>query len=218
MKMKGLVSLIAAVLVVSGCICCGGGLPDLGGPDDGEDEDECPAPYMEYGSGCCLDSDRNGICDSDETGIVETTIPSPPSLPEESTTTTQGTSATETTQQDVTQATSPPTTLKATYNCVRNAGYNPDAFIYLYSRNCGSKYTDNAMTASSRKGVDVEVVDIDMLEEKEIKMMECFYGGYYEGNPTFGQCPMLLCPKTGEAKVLGQPVQSKMDGFALSCK
>ncbi|MBD3388642.1 MAG: hypothetical protein GF416_06200 [Candidatus Altiarchaeales archaeon] len=208
---------LAGMMLLSGCICCGG----LGGGDTVE----CDPPYMEYGTGCCLDANGNSVCDGDET--VDTTVPSPPTLPPETLppstnppqTTIATTSSTQPTELTVPLATMPPSTLKATYNCVKNAGYNPDHFFFLYSRGCGSKYTDEARTASYQKGVDVTLVDIGMLEPEEIQMMECFYGTYTEGNPTFGECPKLLCPKTGAVEVVtGRPaVLTQMRGFAVKC-
>jgi hypothetical protein len=222
--MKALTLLLAGLLAVSGCLCCGGELPDLTGSGGGEDDvEECPPPYMEHGTGCCLDGNYNGVCDDDES-TIETTIPTPPPLPAQATTTTL--KATTTTQPrtpttTVTTTTAPPTTLKSTYQCVKNAGYNPDHFFYLYSQGCGSKYTDEARTASSRKGVDITVVNIGSLEDKEIKMMECFYGTYADSTKyTFGLCPRLLCPKTGEVEDVDgrRPVMSQMNGFAVDCK
>lgn len=68
-------------------------------------------------------------------------------------------------------------------------------------------------------------VDIGILTEDELgltALMECFYGQYSEGNPVFGECPKLLCPRTGEMQVLtgraSMTVLSQMTGFANDCK
>jgi len=208
---------LTLALLFSGCLCCQNPFQD-GEEDSGEAGELCPPPYIRFGADCCLDTNSNGVCDQDEEG--EPLPPARPAIPSESVKTQPtATNPPTTTTTSTTIAPTTTTTLKSTYECAKAAGYDPDNWFYLYSRNCGSKYTDNAKTASSRKGVDVSAIDIGMLEDKEIALLECFYGQFYEGNPTFGQCPMMLCPKTGEYKPLtGHPVQSKLDGFALSCR
>lgn len=210
---------LLALLLVSGCMCCGGGT----GSGDYEMEDECPPPYMAYGSDCCLDANSNSICDADEytdtmQPYVPPTVPvtmAPPTVP-----TTQ---TTDTTQPAVTTTQAPTTTLKSTYGCVENAGYEPDNFFYLYSksgRGCGDNFINYVRTGSQRSGVGYTLIDITRLDDSEIKLMECFYGGYYEGNVEFSYCPRLLCPKTGEIENIDgrSPVSGQVSGFAKDCK
>jgi hypothetical protein len=39
----------------------------------------CYAPYMRFGSGCCLDKNNNSVCDSDEKIVVPVIVPRPSS-------------------------------------------------------------------------------------------------------------------------------------------
>jgi len=219
--MKAIVVLVG-VLLFSGCICCGGELPDfseLTGDTDDDGED-CPSPYIAYGTGCCLDANGNSVCDNDEP-MDDTTIPMPPALPDEATSTTM--QSTTTSQAPTTTMAATTTTLKSTYECVRNAGYEPDSVLYLYSTRCGDNFLSTASTVEHRTGVDFTKLKIGgYIDESKIKVMECFYGGYSEGNPLFGECPKLLCPRTGETKILtgrsSATVLSQMTGFAKDCK
>ncbi|MFH1055112.1 MAG: hypothetical protein V1744_03335 [Candidatus Altiarchaeota archaeon] len=225
--MRRLVLVLATVLVMSGCICCGGADPSSFlsglGSEESEEEVACDTPYIQNGQDCCLDQDESGICDSDEG--EETPETTEPESEEEVTETTE---TTETTIVSTTLS-SPTTTVAAstspTYECVRNAGYNPDTWFYLYSksgRGCGDNFVSTARTAASRKGVDVTFVDITILEDNEIRMLECFYGTYSQSNTKFQDCPMMLCPKTNSQESLSgissMSVLSQMTGFTSSCR
>ena len=61
MKIVLLFILMFGLLVLSGCQ----GDWDL----DADDIIVCESPYMRFATGCCLDQNNNGICDSDE--VVE---------------------------------------------------------------------------------------------------------------------------------------------------
>ena len=39
----------------------------------------CYAPYMRFGSGCCLDKNNNSVCDSDEVIVAPVVVPRPSS-------------------------------------------------------------------------------------------------------------------------------------------
>jgi hypothetical protein len=84
--MRRLAFVLFAVALVCGCICCGD--VNLGGLQGATTTTEpyCTPPYIQIGTGCCLDYDGNGVCDSDESAD---TIPEPPTLPDEATETTQ---------------------------------------------------------------------------------------------------------------------------------
>jgi len=125
-----------------------------------------------------------------------------------------------TTTLKTTTTSAPTTTVKATYACTRNAGYNPDSFIYLNSRNCGSQFQGYVSSASQTYGIPATIIDIGYLTDKNIALMECFYGKYYTGNPTFGQCPVLLCPKTGRVELMlgTQSPSSQINTFASKCR
>ena len=103
--MRSVIALFAAAVLASGCLCCGGGDLDLSGIQDKLTETTqpyCSPPYIQVGARCCIDSNYDRVCDSDET--VDTTLPTPPALPPETT------PATETT----TPAYSPPDTTETT--------------------------------------------------------------------------------------------------------
>jgi len=221
--------LLSAVVLASGCLCCGGGLDLKGIPGLGEEntsegggQEECAAPYIQVGTECCLDDDGNGVCDSEEgTGqgfageqggeeTTETTVPEEG----QTETTVVSTNGPTTTSSQVSQQ----------YECVRNAGYNPDQVLYLYSktgRGCGNDAnTINAIrTAASREGVEVKYMDITILDESEIMVLECFYGAYSQSNLEYTYCPRLLCPMNGDIKTIHTgPIRSQASGLMKNCK
>jgi hypothetical protein len=241
--------LLAAILFVSGCICCGGANPtdlisgkkttDDGGTPEGETS--CSVPYIQSGSECCLDDNSNNVCDSEEASadagnggdeVTDTTQP-------ETTDTTQPevTESTETTlasggQDNPTTTLAPtgssvtttqPTATSASYNCVKNAGFDPDKVYFGYSPNCGAKLKAEASTAAIRTGVDIASINIAVSSADPVmKLLECFYGPYSPDNPVFGECPKLFCPKTGSQQTLSGTIStsalSQMSGFAKKCK
>ena len=224
---------ILSVLLMSGCICCGGLSLDsiTGKKTSSEDEGggvSCTSPYIQVGTECCLDDDSNGICDSEETVYEddqsqgETT---PTTIEEDSvdevTTTTQ-LESTETTIQQVT-ITTISSVKSSSYACVREAGYDPDKVIFVYSQRCGSGFVSDASMASIKTGIDIQPVNIGdyATDEKKLKLQECFYGTYSSTNQEFGSCPRLFCPKNGKYYTLtgkgSLSVSSQMTGFAKSC-
>ncbi len=107
---RALLALVAA-LILSGCLClpnaCDAPYSTVGGEccldenRDGicdRDKPICEKPYINIGNQCCIDSDESGICDSDET---TTTIP-PTTTTSTTTTTTTSTSTTTTTTSTTT--------------------------------------------------------------------------------------------------------------------
>jgi hypothetical protein len=211
----------ALLLAFSGCICCPIDLSALGAGDfggfEGEDVEFCVRPYIQVGSECCLDANDNGICDRDEAVSESTTSTT---APEPSTSTTVYVQATSTTQ-----TTSTTLAFKASYECVRVAGFDPDSVYYLYSkvgRGCGSDpTTTNAVkTSSSRTGVNSELIDITVLGEDEMSLLECFFGPYSPANPNFRYCPQMLCPKNGRNVLIDgrRPLISQMTGFMEACR
>ena len=103
------------------------------------------------------------------------------------------------------------------------AGFDPNAVLYGYSPDCGSKFVADASMVSIRTGVDIKPMNIaTSSEDKAIKALECFFGPYSSSNVEFKSCPMLLCPKTGQTKILSgtasASVSSQMSGFAKACK
>ena len=93
MRDKKILMLTAILVFISGCICCGN-FPDSKTtstlPESGTEGGLCNAPYIQVGSGCCLDQNNNGICDRDEM----TEPPKTEGPQEESTTTTLKTTCT----------------------------------------------------------------------------------------------------------------------------
>jgi hypothetical protein len=215
--MKKTILICGIILIFSGCICCTG--TELGNltPNKEGEINGCPPPYIEYGNGCCLDLDGDGICDNQEieNEPEKEEMEEEPEIQAIQTTTTLQTTtlpATTTTQ---------PKAKASTYECVKSAGYNPDNIIYGYSGNCGNKFISTASSVSIQKGVKIDAINIGgFIDEKKIAMMECFYGKYSDSNPSFKQCPVLLCPLTGEVKILSSVgnVKSQMEGFALNCR
>lgn len=225
--MKISVFFLAVVLFASGCLCCGG--TNLGGLTGGSSGDvtgqSCESPYIQVGDACCLDNNGNGVCDDEET--TDTTLASDD---------TQATETTETTVPDYVTGTSEPaaTTLAptttilskagyaSTYECVRNQGFDPDKVIFGYSQRCGSNFISTASTVSMRTGVDIKPMNLAArTDDPAIKVLECFFGAYSQSNPNFSNCPQLLCPKTGETRVLNQmsgAIDSQMSSFAKACK
>jgi len=215
--MKGAVILLGVVLLVSGCLCCGG--TDFGGLTSNGSQ-TCEAPYIQVGDSCCLDNDGNGICDDEET--TDTTLSADDTLVTETTETTETTLPdevdTDTTESPTTTVQS--TSYASTYECVRAAGYDPNKVIFGYSQRCGSNFVSTASTVSGRGNVDILPVNIGgMLEDKKVKMLECFYG---KNSAEMGACPRLLCPKSGRYQTLtgtaASSVSSQMSGFAKACK
>ncbi|MBD3388206.1 MAG: hypothetical protein GF416_03930 [Candidatus Altiarchaeales archaeon] len=94
--------------MLSGCICCGGGLPGMGS-SDGDDGEYCTPPYIQVGSECCLDRNDNSICDSQETPAT-TMAPTNPTVAATATTLT----STPTTPGSAPSTISPTTTLTPT--------------------------------------------------------------------------------------------------------
>ncbi|MCX6694749.1 MAG: hypothetical protein NTU61_00415, partial [Candidatus Altiarchaeota archaeon] len=195
--------LLILIVLSSGCVCCCGDLNGILGGDgstggNGDGGVVCESPYIQVGAECCLDGNANGICDSDEEstdttlgGVTDTTI-------QGTTVTTLASSTTLATLQTTSTISATATTFKSTYACVQNAGYDPNKVIYVYSNHCGNEFTSTAMTAESRTGVGFQMINIGVLDQNKIKVLECFYGGYYQGNIEFSYCPRLLCPKTGK--------------------
>lgn len=239
MRLPFLPILVSAVLASSGCMCCGtdlSGMLNNGGVETpaGEGQTEaCESPYIQVGSECCLDYDGNGVCDSDEatgetageetvtTAAAEETATT---LAEETTTLAEA-EATTTTAAALRATATTQRTNGVIYNCVKAAGYDPDWAIYLYSkstgRGCGSdaKTIYDIRTAASRSGVEVKFNDISYLDDGEIRMMECFFGPYSQGNLDFTYCPRLMCPRTGDSTILkGGLVVSDASGFLKKCK
>jgi len=230
-----LTGFLALFVLTGGCLCCStDGLKGIldgkdagaGGTVNDNDISRCNPPYIYQGTGCCLDENGNDICDSDES--TDTTVEM--QYIEVTTTTLGEDISTETTLAPTTtlgQAAST-TTLKAavksTYGCVQDAGYDPDEVIFVYSTRCGNDLTATAMHAASFTGVGFQMVDISKTysppDDKRVKLLECFYGGYYEGNGEFTSCPRLLCPKTGKIETVdGKHVPyEQMKGFANRCK
>ncbi len=233
MRLPLLPILVSAVLASSGCMCCGtdlSGVLNGGAQEAGEGRAEaCESPYMQVGSECCLDYDGNGVCDSDEAAADET---------EGETETTDSTEETATTLAEETMTlveADPTTTTGATattqrtngviYNCVKAAGYDPEKVIYLSSKSTGKPCGSDAITinsiktAASRSGVEMTFEDISYLEEDEIRMMECFFGRYSEGNLEFRSCPRLLCPRNGNMVIIDgrRPIVPQASGFMKNC-
>jgi len=216
-------AVLALVLLASGCLCCGG-LPIGKSSPEGV---QCESPYIQVGGGCCIDTDGNGVCDRDEEQPTDSTQASRTESTVATTPTVQITATTAPQASDTTLAVSP-TTLpalqnSAVFNCVQAAGFDPNKVIFAYSRDCGSKFVSDASMVSIRTGVDIVPMNIGgQLDEKTLKVLECFYGIYSSGNPEFGSCPRLLCPKTGQYKTLSgvssASVASQMTGFAKDCR
>jgi hypothetical protein len=180
----------------------------------------CNPPYIRMGGDCCLDENQDSICDSDETttSIKVTTT----TVEVQVTTTLQVTTTTIITTSSTSSSTSveSTTSLNPFYNCVKNAGYNPDKFIYVYSGECGNQFVSTAESASTSKGVGLIKLHIGVLSDKEIGVLECFYGEYTPTSAAnFGFCPRLLCPKTGEVENVDgrRPVSIQMNSFARDC-
>lgn len=199
-----IICLLSGVLLISGCI----------EEQQNQTEPVCNPLYILVGVDCCLDADQNSICDTDET----TTIAKKSTTTIEQTTTVMEPKVTTTTEAVVTTSLAT-TTLKATYGCTDEAGYNPDSFIYVHSDGCGDRFLSHANAASREKEVSLTKLDIDILDTKEIKLLECFYGRYYDGNMEFSYCPRLLCPKTGKIESVdgSKPVSIQMKTFAKNC-
>jgi len=217
-----------AIVLSAGCVCCDtsslGGLSGGSGADEtGGQEDLCESPYMQVGSECCLDSDSNGICDSEEE-TTETTLSevTETTIPEDVTTETAPPTTTTLAQAESTTTlkTSTTTMKSTTYQCVKNTGYDPDKVIYAYSSHCGNEFTSTALHAASNTGVGFQAINIGgFLAEKDKNVLECFYGEYSQSNLEFTYCPRLLCPKTGYYETMYSTgnVLSTMMGFARKC-
>jgi hypothetical protein len=229
--MKRLLALMAVVMLVSGCICCGGKdisdiMPgkkttDDSGGDDGsetggsddqnDDETDDSGGGIDYSG----ESDNQGETETTQTTLPQQDVTQTTLAQDEATLTTA-------TQPSVTASTQPPGRTAATYQCVSGLGMDPNLVYYAYSPNCGSKFLSDASMISIRTGVDIKPINIAVsTEEPAIKLLECFFGPYSDGNPNFKSCPQLLCPKTGQQKILsglGQStVSSQMSGFAKNC-
>jgi hypothetical protein len=133
------VFMLAALALFSGCLCCGGDLPDLGGLGGSTEpgEDYCTPPYIQLGAGCCLDENANDICDSDESSGI--TLPTASTQPRQTTTTTQPSipQATVTTTTAVPTTIPTPTTTQATGSCADGVRNNGEEYI-----DCGGPCTE----------------------------------------------------------------------------
>ncbi len=146
--------------------------------------------------------------------------------PTTSSTTSTTTSTTSTTMAPPPSSTSLPSTTTSTiappsvYECVQRAGFDPNSFVYVYEKKCGEMYLDRVVTASNRKGIEVTKIDLGLVKEKELMILQCFYGKYTLENKAFTDCPRLMCPKTGDIKTVDavQSVQNQFDAYALYCK
>jgi hypothetical protein len=230
MRGKSAVFTVAVVLIMSGCICCGGKDPmsflgkdkttpedDTGMTDGGEETTDTTEPSYDETTETTLESETETTETTETTEATDTTIYS-----EETTETTQVQATTTTAAAQGGTKTTNAVTNSAVYECVRAAGYNPDHVVYGYSQGCGDRYVSTASTVSIQKGVRIDAIKIGgTLDQGKLKMLECFYGPYSDANAQFSQCPVLLCPKSGEVKLLsgvsGMSIQSQMSGFALKC-
>jgi hypothetical protein len=95
--------IILTVIFISGCLCCN--LPGLGQPA----EEHCTTPDIQVGTGCCLDSNGNGMCDTDEASPQEESTTS--STLEETTTTFEAATTTTATTSTTSSSTSSSSTL-----------------------------------------------------------------------------------------------------------
>ena len=223
---KALLLVLVGVLLVSGCLCCGVNLPfGSGGSDEGNvDEESGEETSTDDGATVTDDSGESSDTSMDEGATDEgTTDTTEPEV--ESTTTTI---AEEGGSSEVTSTTQPAVTTtigssySPTYDCVKNAGYNPDAVIFGYSKNCGSntQFMTGASMASKNTGVTIVKVNIGgYLDANKLKMLECFFGKYSEANKNvFAECPRLLCPKTGRYEtmsgLMSSTPTSQFCGFA----
>lgn len=236
--------LLATILLVSGCICCGGMNPtDL---LSGKKSADTGGAVDNGGAGDTGTAGGDQVTETTEPGSnggQETTETAQPQETggSEVTSSTEASSATETTLESGGQenptttvasggqaatTTIPTTALNtAVYNCVKDTGYDPDKVIYAYSQlhgDCGGKYVNDGTLSmvSGTTGVGIAPVNIGgQVDEKVITMLECFYG---KGSDQVSDCPVVLCPKTGNYQLLSgmgaSPVRSQLSGFAKKCK
>lgn len=107
------------------------------------------------------------------------------------------------------------------YECVRYVGYDPDGFIYLYQRGRGSGWVDEARAVAHRKGIVVIPVDSGLLTDREVRLLQCFFGKYDVGNLEFHKAPRVLCPRTGlvsEVYMGGTPPMGRIRVLAGRCR
>lgn len=221
-------AVLAVIMVFSGCICCGGkdfsnlmpgkktpsaGASDNGGPENAGGVTDTTEPQAEQSTDTTLASDEGGQ-------TTDTTLADEGAAATATTTTEASAESATSTQQPTTTTAS--TAHAATYECVRAAGYNPDHVIFGFSQGCGDKFVSTASTVSIQKGVNIDAIKIGgVIDDKKVQMLECFYGNYTTDNTLFSQCPVLMCPKTGEVKVLSGlttvSVKSQMEGFSAKC-
>jgi cytoskeletal protein RodZ len=226
------IAILAVLLMFSGCICCGGkDISDFMPGKKTSQDDSVEDVSQDEGAGEDV-SNQGDNTPADEGNQDETVTTTQPEeivdmgAEETATTLESGTEEATTTQPQDTATTQPAvtTTLKTnskTAACVVAAGYNADHVIFGYSQNCGAKFVSTASQVSITGAVDIDAINIGgFIDDNKIKMLECYYGPYSETNTLFRQCPVLLCPKTGEVKILGLQggnVQSQMSGFAGKC-
>jgi hypothetical protein len=106
------------------------------------------------------------------------------------------------------------------YDCVKFVGYNPDSFVYVYQRGHGAQWAASAETAAHREGIVVIKVDVGLLKDREVRLLQCFFGKYSPGEGNFTASPRLLCPRTEESSKLylsGRPVLGQLRAFARGC-
>jgi hypothetical protein len=218
MRLGFIILLAAALVLVSGCLCCTSGLGGDSGGKAGVPESGCTPPYIEFEGDCCLDANWNSICDSHEA----TTTLSPPftetTVPQQTATTVKPTTTVEAATTTVIATTTTVEKKSGVEDCVTAAGYSPDSIIYAYSNTCGAGEKTKLANYGLRKGVEFQFIDIGILSENEKQVLACFYGPYSKSNNKYRMCPMFLCPKTGahEAHTHGS-VTIKAASFMKDC-
>jgi hypothetical protein len=173
----------------------------------------CNLPYIKSGSGCCLDVNGNGACDSAETA-VSTRV-----------TTTRGTLATTQATIVVTQSTTlqstTPTTLPTTTTrpkdshaaCVAKYSMPPDTVLYLYTYQCCSALTPSVDYVASR-GYHFRYIQINNHPSIDDKILSCFLAS---NNDIY--VPQFICAGTGSSILLTNPAGAKTEigNFAKNC-
>ena len=85
-----------------------------------------------------------------------------------------------------------------TYKCMKSLGYNPDSVVFVYSNGRGgSRLLTFANTAARRGGIEFININNGLLKDGEIRLLQCFFGKYRQGDREFTKAPRLLCAKNG---------------------
>ena len=108
----------------------------------------------------------------------------------------------------------------STYACVKEAGFNPDSFIFVYTKGHGAKWNEMAKNAARRTGIRLTEVDLGLPIDGKDELMKCFIANYSLQDREYSTIPHLLCPKDGMVRQVYQdtPVSNQMHFFAENCR